>query len=263
MTSFPSRPITGAAKSRPCSECVSALLASVTSVAEARLAAAGGADIIDCKDPARGALGGLPVSVIGEIRRALPPELPVSATIGDLKPDPEVIAPIVAEVAATGVDYVKVGVFPGGDAKAAISDLGRLQIGKARLVGVLLADLQPDLSLIRDMAEAGFAGVLMDTAGKIKGGLVDILGERQLGWFIADVHRHGMIAGLAGSLRARDIPPLLQLAPDILGFRGALCEGHRRGEKIDLAALSAIRRAIPRSTTPAHIPTSRLPEIAQ
>jgi hypothetical protein len=54
-----------------------------------------------------------------------------------------------------------------------------------------------------------------------------------------------MFAGLAGSLRAQHIPALLQLAPDVLGFRGGLC---RRGERtggIDAEAVRAVRGLIP------------------
>ena len=68
-----------------------AFLASVTTVAEAELAARCGADIIDCKDPAQGALGALPVRTVTAIRRGVPPSLPVSATIGDLASDPQQI----------------------------------------------------------------------------------------------------------------------------------------------------------------------------
>ena len=47
------------------------LLVSVRSVEEALLAAEGGADFIDLKEPGRGALGGLPVATIREIVAAL------------------------------------------------------------------------------------------------------------------------------------------------------------------------------------------------
>ena len=61
------------------------LLVSVRTVAEAAVAAADGADFIDLKEPRAGALGGLPVALIGDIvsvLRASGCTLPVSATIG-------------------------------------------------------------------------------------------------------------------------------------------------------------------------------------
>ena len=63
------------------------LLVSVRSVDEALRVAEGGADFIDLKEPARGALGGLPAGTIRDIVAALRAQgstLPVSATIGDV-----------------------------------------------------------------------------------------------------------------------------------------------------------------------------------
>ena len=65
--------------------------------------------------------------------------------------------------------------------------------------------------------------------------------------FVAYARREGMFAGLAGALRRHHIPALLELEPDILGFRGALCEGARRTGAIDPQAMRAIRAALPGS----------------
>lgn len=223
-------------------------LASVTSAAEAHLAVASGADIIDCKDPAAGALGALAQARVADIRRAVPRAIPVSATIGDLVPEPEALVAAAAAMAGTGVDTVKIGFFPGGDPRSSIRALGRLQGCRDRLVGLLLADLEPDLSLIDDMADAGFVGVMLDTADKASGTLPDVFAPRALAAFIERVQAHGLLAGLAGSLRLADVPALLGLRPDILGFRGALCAGGRTGS-LDKRAVASIRRAIPSART--------------
>ena len=102
---------------------MTALLASVRSSAEALDAAHAGAELIDLKEPGAGALGGVAVDEIARIVRALRaqyPVKPISATIGDLPTDAfDEIAARVIEVNAAGVDYVKVGVTPGPDARAA------------------------------------------------------------------------------------------------------------------------------------------------
>lgn len=214
-------------------------LASVTSVTEARLAAANGADIIDCKDPASGALGALPLAVVRAIAAAA--TAPVSATVGDLTPDPDTISAAVSAMAATGVDYFKVGFFPGGDAAATIEALGCLPLGPVRLVGLLLADKNPDFLLIEHMASAGFAGVMLDTAGKAAGALPDVLAGQDLQGFVDRAHSSGLLAGLAGALRLRHIPALAALQPDILGFRGALCRDLARSGEIDASAVCAVR----------------------
>ena len=224
-------------------------LASVTSESEASLAALLGADIIDCKDPLSGALGALPRAVVRSIRAGLPRHIPVSATIGDMPGEPVRVAGAVRAMAATGVDFVKVGVFPEGDVSGTVAKLGELRLEGPRLVGVLFADRQPSFGLIGLMRRAGFAGVMLDTAGKSGGTLLDHLPPGMLSAFIGVAREAGLFAGLAGALRLDQVPDLLRLGPDILGFRGALCRGARRESGIDASAILAVRRAIPRART--------------
>lgn len=221
------------------------LLASVTSEVEARLAAAHGADIIDCKDPSAGALGALPGEVVARIRKAVPAHIPVSATIGDLPADPEPVAEAARAMAETGCDIVKIGVFPGGDAAATIRHLGRHVAGATPLVAVLIADAPLDFALVPALGEAGFAGVMLDTASKDGRTLLDHRTPAELRRFIADARGAGLFAGLAGSLRLAQIPDLLAFEPDVLGFRGALCSASDRQAALDASALAAVRRAIP------------------
>ena len=86
------------------------LLVSVRSEAEALLAAEGGVDFIDLKEPRDGALGGLPVTTIRSIVAALRQhaiDLPLSATIGDVPMDQiGRISAAAQAVAACGVDSV-------------------------------------------------------------------------------------------------------------------------------------------------------------
>src|SRR5260221_675769 len=58
-------------------------------------------------------------------------------------------------------------------------------------------------------------------------------------------NRRGQCAGLAGSLETPDIPRLLMLPPDYLGFRGALCAGRDRSARLDPAAVGVVRGLIP------------------
>lgn len=215
-------------------------LASVTSVEEARLAASCGAGIIDCKDPSRGALGALPLDTVTAIRNAVPPAITLSATIGDLTAQPGPVTAATLAMAQTGTDIVKIGFFPGGDARATIAALGQLELHNVRLVGLLLADRDPDFTLIQDMADAGFAGVMLDTAGKSNGGLRNHLAEPALSQFIALARQHGLFAGFAGSLALSDIAPLMRLKPNVLGFRGALCAGKIRTGHVSIDAIRAV-----------------------
>jgi FolB domain-containing protein len=223
------------------------LLASVTGPDEAALVLAGGADIIDLKDAARGALGALAPDVLRATVAAVGGRRPVSAVTGDLPMEPEVITAAVARTAETGVDYVKVGLFPGPKRPECIRALSSFARG-TKIVGVMFADRGADNSLLELMAEAGFAGAMLDTAGKGAGRLLDHMDVPALRLFIAACRERGLMAGLAGSLEPPDVPRLLLLEPDYLGFRGALCVGRDRTARIDPEAIAVIRELIPFDT---------------
>lgn len=218
-------------------------LASVTSPEEAALALCGGADILDCKDPKNGALGALDAATIAAIVEATDGRVAVSATLGDLPSDPRIMVKAARAVAATGVDIVKAGFFGDGDARAAIAALGAADLGKARLFAVLMADRGVELSLLADLARAGFAGAMLDTADKTRGPLPDSLKPEALRAFVTNAHANGLAAGLAGSLRIAHIPSLVALRPDIIGFRGALCDGVRTGA-LSPTAVATVRAAL-------------------
>ncbi|MGN6572558.1 MAG: (5-formylfuran-3-yl)methyl phosphate synthase [Pseudolabrys sp.] len=221
------------------------MLASVKNRAEAEFALANGADIIDCKDPARGALGALDVAVVREIVGAIAGGRPVSAVTGDHPADAAAVSAAAEAMAAAGADYVKVGLFPGGDRAACIRALAPLAHG-ARIVGVMFADRDPDFDLLESMRAAGFAGAMLDTAGKGAGRLFDHADAAALAGFVRACRARGLLTGLAGSLEAPDVPRLLVLKPDVLGFRGALCAAHDRTAGLDTDAFEAIRALIPR-----------------
>ncbi|WP_454016352.1 (5-formylfuran-3-yl)methyl phosphate synthase [Azospirillum sp. Marseille-Q6669] len=228
---------------------MSRLLASVASLEELTLAARGGADILDLKNPKAGALGAWPLDSIAravDTATRWPIRTPLSATVGDLPMDPAAVAGRVAETSASGVDYVKIGLFPSGDPAGCVAALAPEARSGARIVAVLFADLWTDPgTLLPDIARAGLAGAMLDTAGKGSGGLLRHKTKEELARFLVQARSHGLLTGLAGSLRLDDIPALLPLAPDYLGFRTALCAGADRGGALDPAALAAVRDALP------------------
>jgi uncharacterized protein (UPF0264 family) len=226
-------------------------LASVTSVPEALTALAAGAEIIDGKNPAQGALGALPHAIVRDIVEAVAHSVPVSATVGDLPAAPELLCDAAMAMAATGVDLVKIGFFDGGDAQASIAALGQLDLGPARLVGLLLADRDPDFNLIAAMAAAGFAGVMLDTATKDGRALTDVMNTSEISRFVDVARASGLFVGLAGALRLEHIQAVAALSPDVIGFRGALCSGTRREGSIEEKAVRAVARELSANATPA------------
>jgi dihydroneopterin aldolase len=195
------------------------LLASVSTPEEADIALAGGADVIDLK------------AATPDIARA------VVAAVGGCRAvcagNP--LAPLdpaeIRELAATGIDYLRIGMVPGVDAHALIRELPP----GAKKIAVFAADAPPDLS---QLVDSGFAGAIIDTAPASLLSKIDI--AHLLG-FVEVCHSLGLLAGLAGALETPDIPRLLVLTPDLLGFDTAL----RNPGGLDPARLRAVRALIP------------------
>jgi dihydroneopterin aldolase len=234
-------------------------LASVRDPAEVESALAAGADIVDLKDPSQGALGALDAEAIAACVRVVAGRAPVSATIGDLPPDSNRVRGGVLETAALGVDYVKIGLFPGGDAERGLNRL-KTAARRVRIVVVLFADALPDVEAIGLAARIGAHGVMFDTMGKGAGSLTDHMTYMNLAGHIAMAKAEGLVVGLAGALAARHVPSLLALGPDLLGFRGALCEAGDRTQTLDAGRVAAIRALIPER--PRILPERNLSDIA-
>jgi FolB domain-containing protein len=225
------------------------MLASVRDLDEAETALAGGADIVDLKEPGRGALGAVDVETIAAVAIRMRGRAATSAVCGDLPMVPHVLAARTGEIAGTGVDYVKVGFFPSADALAcvdALRDVSR----RVKLVAVVFADLGHDAALVPALAANGFHAVMADTADKSGGRLLDHMPPGAAAAFVASGQAAGLKVGLAGSLEAPDVPRLLACAPDFLGFRSALCGAQGRGGTLDAEAVLRIRSLIPEEGTP-------------
>ncbi len=219
---------------------MTAFLASVVSPAEARIALDCGADIVDCTDPARGALGAPAADVVAEIVRAVAGARPVSAAAGGLDLIGTRLFAAVETLRDAGADIVKVGFANEADARAKIVTLAPLT-EDVQLVAVLLADRKPPLGMIEEMAAAGFAGAMLDTVDKTRGRFLETLDAADAADFIEKCRAAGLMAGVSGSLEAPDVPRLVALDADFLGFRSALCGAGDRQGGIDRDAVAAIR----------------------
>jgi (5-formylfuran-3-yl)methyl phosphate synthase len=234
-------------------------LASVRDPAEADAALASGADVIDLKDPARGALGAFAPATIAQCVAAVSGRAKVSATVGDLPMTPDLVRDAVLATAATGVDYVKLGLFPGGEPQGCLGVLAD-EAKDVPLILVVFADLPPGFDAIAAASRIGATGIMLDTARKDGRSLLDHLALDRLADFVAAARANRLVVGLAGSLKAAHVPALLKLKPDLLGFRGALCTNGARGGSLDAEACAAIRALIP--AAPRQATLAARPELA-
>lgn len=213
---------------------MTALLASVRNPSEARAVAAGGATWIDLKEPAAGALGAVERAVVTAVAREFGATHRISATIGDCWETPGLIAPRVAAMTAAGAHYVKVGAYAAPPSPQLLSALAAAcRDAAARVIVVCFAERPPSAADLDLLAATGIAGLMLDTAEKGGPRLPELLTGPELASFVARARELGLLSGLAGRLRAEDVPAVARAAPDYLGFRGALCEGGARSAAVD------------------------------
>src|SRR3990170_7567664 len=110
---------------------------SVRDETEAAAAVAGGADIIDIKNPNEGSLGAQPPHVITAIVKAVPPAIPVSASIGDVPNLPGTVALAGLGAALCGVRFVKVGLLGARNPEEAVGLLRALKLALLPLNGTV------------------------------------------------------------------------------------------------------------------------------
>ena len=178
----------------------------------------------------------------------------VSAALGDAPNLPGTFALAAAGAAACGVDYLKVGLrgLRGEDESleflAAVVRAAREASPEVSVIAAAYAEaaaigsIDPE-TLPRVAQRAGAQGCLIDTALKDGRTLFDHRDGPAMARFIADCRRRGLLCGVAGSLGLRHVPLLVELGPDVVGVRGAICGGGRSG-RLDPRRLRSFRAAL-------------------
>ena len=221
------------------------MLASVSSIEEAKLVQEVGVDIIDLKNPREGALGALDIEIVKKIVKEVDGVTPVSATIGDIPFQAEVLEPVIRRMMLTGVDIIKVGVFGKIDGMSELAMIRKLTQQGARIVLVIFAEEFDEDYDYQKLSGYGLAGVMLDTMDKQSGSLREKLPASLLQEFVDSANKYNLLSGLAGSLTVKDIPSLLELKPDYLGFRGGLCQQGRRENILDREKIDKVRQKLP------------------
>ena len=216
------------------------LLVSVRSASEASAAIAGGAHVIDAKDPSEGPLGAVTIDQLREIQGAIAGRRPLSAALGEVSSASRIEREARA-YAGAGAELVKIG-FAGISRTSQIAALVRAAVrgakqgsdGKAGVVAVTYADAPSQVtpmvtSLLDAAANAGAAGLLVDTWNKDGAGLLNLLPYDTLSLVVGEGHQRGMFVALAGRLSSGDLVLVRQTGADVAGVRGAACVGGRNG----------------------------------
>lgn len=216
----------------------SGLLVSVRSAAEAEIALAGGAALIDVKEPSRGALGRADDAVVTAIVRIVAGQRPVSAALGEL-------ADGGALPRCKGLQFVKWGLAGcrSTDWRAELEH--RFEQPRPQKVVVAYADWQcaqsPPVEDVVAFACSRPGNVLLiDTHCKDPAKLSLHRRPTLLDWLAADdvieicrrCREAGVRIAVAGSLGPAEVETLLPARPDWFAVRGAVCADGERGGAI-------------------------------
>src|SRR5688572_12375929 len=210
------------------------LLVSVRNATEAATALAGGADIVDAKEPLNGALGPVTAPVLHAIAATVAGAAPVSVALGDAGTDD--IGVGMQAAAAVGAAFVKVGFAGAENHERAARDVAALRrfVAPAALILVAYADHDqagapsPD-TVIAIGQRLRTTGILLDTYDKRGPGLTGLMSARSLRAFVTRARSAGHLVALAGRLSPTDIDVVLDTGANIVGVRGAACDGGRAG----------------------------------
>jgi uncharacterized protein (UPF0264 family) len=232
------------------------LLVSVRSGAEVAPALAGGADIIDAKEPYHGSLGPVSPEVLADILAQVPGEQALSLALGDFAAPNEVLAAFTSWPlgARSGPLYVKLG-FAGVSAPDRLEAMVATAVAAAHqhepsplVVVVAYADsaraatASPD-TIRRIAAECGAVGALLDTQVKDGRGLLSWMDVPALGLWVERGRDAGLLTALAGGLLLDDIGPVSAANPNVVGVRGAACDGGRDG-RVNARRVQALRERL-------------------
>ena len=225
------------------------LLVSVTNLEEAKLALANEVDLIDLKNPHQGALGALPIDIIEQIvgfvmsNRTNAMQY-TSATVGDLPMLADVITQQVLAVANMKVDFVKVGFFESHDYQPCLDALKQMAALGVKLIAVLFAEINYPENLVDHIKEAGFHGVMLDTAKKNGATFMHYYTDEEIVLFAEKIKNHEMMFGLAGSLSIQHLDKVTGYKPTYIGFRGGVSFGNQRTLALDASKIQVIRNAL-------------------
>jgi hypothetical protein len=222
------------------------LLVSVVSASEARRALAGGADIIDVKDPSEGALGAPAPRVLSEVVQVVGGAAPVSVALGDLPDLPHTAALAARGAAACGARFVKVGLRGVVDLDRAVAMMSAVS-DAVRPGGAVIAAAYADARALDPPAfppawlpalvqRTGIAGALVDTFVKDGCGLYGWLSESELTELVTGTRAAGGTFGVAGQLR---LGALRRVDADIVGVRSAVCRDGDRGSQLEAELVAA------------------------
>ncbi len=215
------------------------LLVSVRDAAEAHAALAGGANIIDAKEPANGPLAPVSPETLQSICASVPPGVALSAALGDASPAALVaLVSSVAPLQRRAALYFKAAVLSerpdeaASGIAAACRHLER-RADRAHFMVARYVDRPADARYLSRWLEvcagSGARGLLLDTSHKQGSNLFSSIEADALAALRSQAASLGIWLAIAGGITDTSMAQIGMVQPDVLGVRGAVCEGGRTG----------------------------------
>jgi uncharacterized protein (UPF0264 family) len=209
------------------------LLISVRDADEAATALAGGADLVDIKEPSHGSLGAASAGVWQAVLGVCGGRVPLSVALGELH-EAELR---LSDDSLAEFQFAKIGLAGWGRREdwrdRWAQSLDRLPQTVVPVAVIYadgpLCDAPTPREIVCLAADLGCGAILFDTYLKSGSNLFTHLGSRDLGDLIAEIRQRGMQVVLGGSLAGPSIIQACGLNPDYIAVRGAACRGSRTG----------------------------------
>jgi hypothetical protein len=229
------------------------LLVSVRSVAEAAAALAGGASVIDIKEPRQGSLGMANVKTISGITEHVRgaksdySDLPVSAALGETT---DWLDDVAVPSLACQLDYVKLGtaglaplddwpkIWQSVRLRFEVASSSPLRWIAVSYVDWLTCDGPPPADIIAAAAASEADGVLFDTFDKQSGRLFDHVTQAELQALCHACRDHHLLAAVAGRLTSESLPQIVRTTADIVAVRSAVCDASDRCSAVQEESVS-------------------------
>jgi uncharacterized protein (UPF0264 family) len=225
------------------------LLVSVRSVDEVEAALAGGADLIDVKEPAKGPLAPAEAEVVAAVIAKVKHRVPVSAGLGEWSPNAITDAHWHLELKINYVKWGLAGYTPRPGWGEDLLDTRReLPVGM-EMVAVAYADWEraksvPPGEMVRFAKRFRFKAFLLDTWGKDGKTLLDFASPGEVADLVESLKRVDTIVAIGGSLKPEHVKQLKGVAPDYYAVRTSACAGSKRTGVIDAARIKKWKDAI-------------------
>ena len=212
-------------------------------------------DILDLKDPDKGAIGSWEIKNLKKIIRKFGNKIKISATLGDEDKVYKILNKLKL-FDSLKLDYIKFGIFANeiGQLTFLLNSIKKRKF-KTELVPVIFIENKFLRNFVAENIKVfkkfGYNFLLLDTFSKDAGNIFEICSEDYLKILLKQSLLNNLSIGLAGKLNLSNISQLVELQPKIVGFRSAVCVDENRKKELSVNKLKKLYYSITSAKRPA------------